>query len=177
MIKKINDYFVQIKSGYAKVNNLSTTIKRLSEMETNTGFAQAFSNDFISSEKQPFYALNHAASLFESRSNKMSNLSLEFFLVLTAKRQLNDALDLAGLKEGQNDCIIIIADKDKKELQKKLEEVKEMIEFKEKKFIPKKDKIMKAYNISEKELKTIFDKKNALELLVLEKMSLALLER
>ncbi|MBI4044760.1 MAG: hypothetical protein HY392_03565 [Candidatus Diapherotrites archaeon] len=177
---KINKSFVEIKKGYCNLTSVPATIKSLSEAAKKLGgFAQAVDASCVVSDKQVLAALLYAFGSFElllqaGGLGRLKSPGLEFLLALTATRQLKDAISICGLREGKSPCILVVCAPGRESLSALLIEGEKLVGFSEKKILaPDSEKIRGLFRISAAELGSMRGKKNALELLVLEKMALS----
>lgn len=175
MKHKINKNFVEIKRGYCNLTSVPATIKSLSEAAKKLGgFIQVVNASCVISDKQVLAALKYSFDSFESGSNRLKSPGLEFLLAVTATRQLEDAISKCELPEGKAPCVLVVFGQDKKTISILLVEAKKITGFSEKKIPgPSSKEICGLFKISPEEITSLSGKKNAVELLVLEKMALS----
>ena len=175
MKHKINKNFVEIKKGYSNLSSVPATIKSLSEAGKKLGgFIQIVSASCVVSEKQVLAALKYTYDSFEAGTNRLKSPELEFLLALTATRQLEGAISVCELPEGKSPCVLVVCAQDNKTVSSLLSQAKKITGFSEKKIqSPQSNEICKLFKISPAEINSLGVKKNALELLVLEKIALS----
>jgi tRNA threonylcarbamoyladenosine modification (KEOPS) complex Cgi121 subunit len=167
---KLNSLIVEVKKGSIIVVNPKTIIKKLTLKTKKKGFNLIILPlEFVFSIKTLKIALEQAINAFKKGSNKAKTLELEFLRRFFAQKQLNKVIKLIELKKGKNNVVLIFFGK-----KIELKEVLKELSFKEKNSIkPDFKKIMKAYNISENELKAFKgSKKSIIEKIVIERIAL-----
>lgn len=175
MKHKVNKNFVEIKKGYCNLSSVPATIKSLSEASKElNGFIQLINAACVVSDKQVLTALKYTFDSFDSGTNRLNSPELEFLLAITATRQLDEAVSVCELKEGKMPCVLVVSGANEKIVSTLLSEGKKITSFSEKKIlVPSVKKISEVFKISHAEIKSLKGEKNALDLLVLEKMALA----
>ena len=118
-------------------------------------------------------AIENTFSSFQSKSNFSKKPELELIIRLTGIKQLNKALQKAEF--GKENLVLIIDSKNKR----KIDSIKKELGFTEQKFELGKNKsyLVKFFNVTKKELKSLNDLKNPLEEIIIERCSFVSLER
>lgn len=179
---------IPIKSGKRRYSLLigritefySATIKKLALIQKR-GFAQIAPASKIAGVRHICAALEHAISAGENGSAFTKNLELEFLVRLFGEKQLNAALSKAEF--GDEDVALLIESGAGAKATKKIVEIKKALNFEEIKGIKasalgkNKKELMEFYKIGETELATLSDLDDALEELVIERISFVALER
>ncbi len=158
--------------GRITTDSYSATIKKLA-MAQRRGFAQIVPARLIAGKKHLAAALEAATSAMRFKSNFAKTLNLEFLIRLFGEKQLGRAIEKAGFKD--REPIVLIAEGGAE----KLAALKKEIGISETKyrFGDSKEGLMRAYGVSQEELGAVSDLKNALEALVIEKISFVAMER
>ncbi|MDO8537862.1 MAG: KEOPS complex subunit Cgi121 [archaeon] len=177
MLSKIDSKFLLIKTGSINTNNAETMLLNLSGKSNPTicliSLKPITSNEHI---KSAFY---HSLKAFENNSNTTKNIQLELLLFLTARKQLDKALDEMELN-GKDEIALIGFGANKKIIEKEFKILEKELNFKENKNLIQKNLkknfnyFKKFFSITEKEL-SIIQSKNKFEALqksVLERIAL-----
>ena len=193
MFSKIDSNFLIIKTGSINTNNAETILLKLLEKalpknegkpseklsgKTNPKICMISLKPIVSFE-QIESAFYHSLKAFETNSNTTKNIQLELLLFLTAKKQLDKALDEMQL-HGKDEIALLGFGANKNAIQKELKILEKEIKFKENKKLIQKN-LKKNYNyfkkffcITEKELFIIQTKNkfDGLQKAVLERIAL-----
>lgn len=183
-IRPLLGHFLLTSSGTADIIDAGATIKKLMVLPKSLSSGnekeiifQAFSIMPVISEFQIEAAVEQTFSAFEGKNNILSRPSLEFLLRLSGKRELNDALDACGLKNGKQGICIAIFAGTKEECFGLYEKAAEILCFKEdetlfeKNFKKNKSKIRELFEIPAGKFKGPEEKKLA-ESFAIEKTAL-----
>ncbi len=156
-------------TGRITTDSYNATIKKLT-FASSKGFVQIVPLKLASGTKHLKYALVKSLESFKNDSAVTKKPELEFILHFTAENQLNKALNKAKFS---NESLVLICEKNI------FNEIKKELNFEEQKieFGKNKNELMKFYSISERELKTFFDLKNALEELIIQRCVFASFEK
>ena len=175
---KLDSHVLGIKTGLININNEESTFKSLMALNSESNFCQIIPAHTATSFFQVFAALEQTNYAFETKTNFLKKKELEFLLRFYGTKQINKALKRAQLNKGKNNVLLICAQKNKKRLSTLFKIAQKNLDFKVQDFPIGKNKkeIMKLYNVSENELKTLKYQKNPLEKIVVEKNSLVVFE-
>ncbi|HLC79080.1 MAG TPA: KEOPS complex subunit Cgi121 [archaeon] len=171
---KIGDQFFAISCGKINNDSYSATIKKLTVAQRGN-FVQIVPQRFCAGKNHFLIALEHATSALQSNQAITKNLLLEFLVHFFGKRQLDQVFEDAKFEQGED--LIAITDAKEKEHKKILQNLGFEENKSEKMNLQgQKKELMQFYGIGKEELGTLSDKKNALEELVIEKISFVALQ-
>jgi len=170
--RKIGKQEFSLLKGRISKNSYEESIIKLS-FESQNGFVQIVPSRLIGGQNHLLSAIENTLSSFQSKSNFSKKPELELILRLTGIKQLNKALKKAEF--GKEDLVLIIGSKNKN----KINSIKKKLGFVEKKFELGKNKnyLIKFFNITKNELKSLADLKNPLEEIIIERCAFVSLER
>lgn len=180
MLKAIDgSFFSGIESGKANIKDAGLVIKKLSESAKNGVFLQVLNAKAICSGEQFLFAAKQAICAEREGTAFSGRMEMELLLRVTATRQINRAVEIAGIKNGAQDVAIAGISKDKKALEKAFAEMRKEIRFRPAPKILKESSranrafLVKAFGITGKELlalESLGDK--ALESAIIERIAL-----
>lgn len=175
--QKWKNHVIGLEIGRLTLNSPERLFKNLSEANASNSKAklQVISLSLILSEDHLIHSAIQALNAFECESNYSPNLGNELLLRATATRQVEEAIKLLELKEGENEVGIITIGNEK-EADGKMKEFfsnsKKDFSFKKSNFpklnSQKIEKILTAFHLktenklSEKELENLIIEKMAL---------------
>ena len=160
-------------TGKISIDSYSTTIKKLT-LAQQKGFVQIVPARLVAGKRHIAAALEHALFALGNGTAFSKNLELEFLIRLLGEKQLNTVLK--NVQFGNEEVAIVARMNGGKKPSGLMEEFN-FKEIKNFKFGKNKKRLMGFYKISEKALETLSDAENALEELVIEKISFVELER
>lgn len=178
MIETIGSYFAGTESGKANIKDSELVIKKLSEQAKKGVFAQILDAKALCSAEQCRFAAKQAIEALEEKNSFSNRLEIELLLRVTATRQIGNALEIAGIRNGTKKAVIIALSKDRKKLEETKKELEKEISLKKEKDCLEKDSkknrefLMRSFGIKEKELFALKDTKNPLENAIIEKIAL-----
>lgn len=178
MFKAVDSFFAGIELGKADIKDAESVIKKLSERAKTGVFLQLLDARCLCSEEQFFFAAKHAIDAVSEARGFSNRLEIELLLRLTATRQIGKALEIAGIKEGEQELAIVGISQDTKALQTAFLEIKRGLGFKQEDLlknsaVKNRAFLMKAFNVTEKELLALKDlKEKALESAIIERIAL-----
>ncbi|WGI17357.1 KEOPS complex subunit Cgi121 [Methanonatronarchaeum sp. AMET-Sl] len=158
---------VEVKAGRLYIEDLDVFLKSLNSCGGD-GAIQAVNADIIAGEKHLKHAAEKAIRSWHNEPISKS-LSMEMLLYIVGERQIDKAIEKAGVGEGKQKVGFVgIGDIDWESLKQKLDLNidNSLLEYKKEKI----NKIKEIYNISEEELRAIGSDK--IPLLVLERVTL-----
>ena len=160
--------------GEAIIENSEEVIKNILEiLAKNQCFGQILSSRAIVSERHLLQAIEQTESAFANGTSFAKRKEMELLLRISGKKQFPKAIEMLGIGKG-NQRIALIAVGENSE--KAIAEMKKFLKFKKKKLKPSFKSLQKLFEIPEKELGILKDRKKALENAVLEKIALIALE-
>ncbi|HDD36033.1 MAG: hypothetical protein J7K36_05915 [Archaeoglobaceae archaeon] len=138
---------MKITFGELEVKNVRDFFEKLGECK-----AVFINSEYVLDLETIKFAVKKALKSWKKGENIAKTLPIEILLYVAARRQINEALEI-GIKQGFNRVVVILLDN--------CLELLKSLGFVEKKFIPKPniEKILKFYNISERELEVVGIKK------------------
>lgn len=127
--------------------DVEKTIEKLKKFK----FAQVMDATCVCGEEHVIVAYEHAKRAFENGRNVCRDMTLEFLLYASGKRQIKDAIEFIGAKE-EGEYVFVFDGVDER---KAIEFVEEMgLEIDEKVIAPSVEKLKK-FGISEEEMETV----------------------
>lgn len=170
--KKIGKLEFSILKGRISKNSYEESIKKLS-LASQNGFVQLVPSRLIAGQNHLLNVIENTFSSFKNKSNFSKKPELELIIRLTGIKQLNKALEKAEF--GKEDLVLIINSKNKK----KIDSIKKELGFVEKDFKlgENKNYLMKFFNVTKEELKSLSDLKNPLEEIIIERCAFVSLKR
>lgn len=179
MLKTIDSHFAEIESGKANIKNTNLLIKKLSETAKKGVFLQVLRAEAICSPEQFWFAAKHSVSAQKEGTAFSPRMEIELLLRITTTRQINRAVEIAGVRDGAQEVVILGLALDKSALETEMKQLEKEIDFKNNKALleqsAKKNRaaLMKAFGITEGELQALKGKKGkALENAIIEKIAL-----
>ena len=176
--KKIGNSHFALLIGKITTDSCSATIKKLALAQQHR-FVQIIPARVVAGVRHLEAALEHATSALKNKTSFSKNLELEFLVRLFGEKQLEKALQNAKFEEGE-ELVLVAAEKSKTKSKKEIAKIINNLKFKEtKKFELGKNKkeLIDFYKISQEEIETLSDVENAIEGLVIERVSFVALER
>lgn len=173
MLKKVGKHSFAVLTGKITTDSYSTSIKKLALLNEKQ-CTQIIPARLCAGEVHVLAALEHTFSAIDEGTAFSRKPELEFLIRFFGNRQLKQCLEAAKFSEGE-ELVLVVGTSDEKKVMEVCGElgfVEQEIDF------PKnKETLMKFYNITQQELDTLSDLENALEELVIEKISFVALER
>jgi len=175
---KLNSHICGIKTGIINIHSEESFIKSLLEQNYRHNFCQVVPLNKVCSRFQVFVALESAIEAIKNKSAFSKKLELEFLIRFFGTKQISKTFKYAKLKKGNNNVLLICAQKNQKALLKLFKKIENVSEFKEKKIVigSNKKELSDFYGISKKELKTLKYLNNPLEAAIIEKNALVVFE-
>lgn len=134
----------------AKINSVGETLNQIDEIKRDGEIIQLLNADSIAGKNHIIHGVNQAFLAFERDENLANDISVEIALRCSAQRQISKAFKILGLKEGEmNLCAILINCQDHDD------DLSSVFTADDDVLIPDEEKLMKIYNIDEKELRNI----------------------
>ncbi len=140
---------------------------------------QFFDADLIATQQHLYFAVLNALQAFKDKMNLSKSPAMETMLYASAQRQIQKAIERTGIKPKSANMALVIIGDDPKQIENALEAVSESVGCKPDETVleltkPKCTKIMKAFEISMEEMKTVDDgdEKKAITDLIIERMAL-----
>lgn len=159
-------------TGQISNDSYSATIKKLTLIQREF-FIQLLPLALVAGKLHVEAALEQGFSSIENRTSFSNSPSLEFLLRFFAQRQISRALEKSVF--AKEPLLLVCEKKSAAKIRKAMRE----LDFQEKK-MPlhgNEKQIREAFDISETEIAALGEKKNSLELLVVEKIALLNLEK
>ncbi len=180
-----NPEFISLKSGIACIEDIDKTIKTIMSVASGKkAFAQLCSLKPICSARQAEIAFEHAHSAIAGKTAFAKSLEIEFLLRLAGTKKIDAALKILGLRNGEQEALLIICAEDKKTVNETEKEIKKSIKFGENAELLNTNLkrnfkyIQKTYGITDNELYALSNmrKEDALQQAVIEMVALVALE-
>ncbi|PTD93895.1 hypothetical protein C9439_05240 [archaeon SCG-AAA382B04] len=156
--------------GEIRVEDVDSYMNKLKEINGATQLVQA---DVVAGEKHLKFAIKKAKQSF--KENPIANsLEMEILLYTIGTRQINKAIEKAGIRKGKNNVALIYSKKiDPNRLTKEigLERKDSVLELREEKF----DRIKEVFDITQEEITAVGEEK--IPKLVREKIALLKLQK
>ena len=130
---RIEEEGIWLAVGCYRAANLEK-IKReqlLSWLVSQHSGAQVARGEIVVSYFQAFHALYQAYLAFKRKINVSRSLALEILLRLSGTRQIDDALDFAGLRDGSRLLCLLALDTEEQRLRELEKQMMETFELKE----------------------------------------------
>ena len=163
MLRYIKDYgkYVEI-TGYRQIEFYKTEIflkANRKKAEKNVDI-QFFDAELIATQEHLYFAVLNALQAFKNKTNLSKSPAMETMLYASAQRQIQKAINRAGIKpQTQNMALIIVGD-DPKQIENALKAVTKSVGSEpDEKVLDltknKEDKIKEAFEITDQELRVL----------------------
>lgn len=193
MLKKVGKRHFAILFGKITNDSCSATIKKLALLNTefaswsrgqknagpgrqpaNRGFVQIVPTRLCAGEMHVLAALEHAISAIDKGTAFSHKPELEFLIRFFGNKQLTQCLEAAKFREGEELVLVVEASGGKNAVgvSRKLGFVEQEFDFSK-----NRAELMRFYGITRQELDTLSDLSNALEEVLVEKISFVALEK
>ncbi len=141
---------------------------------------QFFDADLVATWEHLYFAVLNALVAFKTKRNVSNSVAVELMLYASAKRQINKAIDLVGVKKGSGNVAAVVMGNHAKSVEAGAEAVAKCMGKKPDETVlelnPEKvERIKRMFDVSETELKTVMtedDVERALVDLVVERVAL-----
>ncbi|RLI20044.1 hypothetical protein DRO54_07135 [Candidatus Bathyarchaeota archaeon] len=168
-----------------KITNVENFIQNVRK-NVEDAIIQFFDAKFIAGWEHLYFAVLNALAAFENNFNISRNLAVEILLYAAAERQIRNAVELIGIKEGtRNVAIVVLAESEEKvvasldKLSAFIQAVEDesLLEIDDEKF----KALRRLFNVSDLELEAKLEKegleKEALKDLIIERVALLVTRR
>jgi KEOPS complex subunit Cgi121 len=128
--------------------------------KTQTADSQFFDADLIATQEHLYFAALNALQAFKGKTNISKSPAMETMLYASAQRQIQKAIERCGIKPQTTNMAIVIIGGDQKQIETLLKTVTKCIGMEPDENVlamttTKEEKIKKAFEITEEELKTV----------------------
>jgi tRNA threonylcarbamoyladenosine modification (KEOPS) complex Cgi121 subunit len=182
MLQYLKDYgkYVEITGYYDIEFDKIELFLKANRKETKKNVdLQFFDAQLIATQEHLYFAVLNALQAFKNKTNISKSPAMETLLYASAHRQIQKAINRAGIKpETQNMALVIVGD-DPKQIETTLEAVTKSVGCEPDERVldltkNKEAKIKKTFEITEEELKVLEngDQKKAIANLVIERIAL-----
>ena len=188
LIKYIDEFGLYLAiTAYknVKIENVEEFIQNIRK-ETGNVTVQFFDAKFVAGYEHLYFAVLNALTAFKNNLNISRNLAVEILLYAAAERQIRNAVELLGIKEGTGNIAVVILAENKEEIVKILNRLSKLVQASEDKSIleiddEKFEAIKRMFKISDLELEAKLERKGlekeALKDLVIERVALLVTRR
>ena len=188
MIKYIDEFglFLAITAyKNVKIKNVEEFIQNIRK-ETGNVTVQFFDARFVAGYEHLYFAVLNALTAFKNNLNISRNLAVEILLYAAAERQIRNAVELLGIKEGTGNIAVVILAENKDEIVNILNRLSKLVQASEDESIlevddKKFEAIKRMFKISDLELEAKLEgkglEKEALKDLVIERVALLVTRR
>lgn len=169
MFKRIEEFdkFVSI-IGFRNVEivNVDQFVEKIREA-TKPALVQIFDADCVAGFEHLFFATLNALRAFSQKNNISETVDMESLLYASGQRQIRKAIEMTGVKSGTSNVAVLILGDDRLKIQNGEKRVNGLIkgvrddQVLEVKSQEKIHKLMKLFNITELELRSLSDRKAA----------------
>jgi len=183
LLKYIEEHgkYVEI-TGFrnVKIEDAEEFLKAIREEKQQSTAVQFFNAELVATWQHLYFAVLNALTAFRNKRNISKNITMEVMLYASAQRQIRKAIALVGVKRDSANMAVVIVGETSDSVKATLHTVSKRIGAKPDETVLElsKDKIRsirRAFDISERELKTVMKKSDvqqALVNLVVERMAL-----
>lgn len=180
-----NSESISISSGIVCIEDINKTIKTITLIASErNAFAQLCSLKPVCSPQQVLIAFEHARSAISNGTAFAKSLEIEFLLRLAGTKKIEHALKILGLRNGEQEVLLVISAENEKALNETAKEIKKATKFEENEELLKTNlrrnfsEIKKIYGIGNSELEALSDlgKEKALESAAIERIAMVALE-
>lgn len=134
----------------ARIDSVSETLDLIDSIKKEGEIIQLLNADSIAGCNHIVHGVNQAFLAFGRGENLAKDISVEIVLRCSAQRQISKAFKILGLKEGEmNLCAVLVNCDDY------TDELSSIFIFDNDVLLPDDEKLMKIYEISDKEVKNI----------------------
>ena len=188
MIKYIDEFgYCLAITAYknVKIKNVEEFIQNIRK-ETGNVTVQFFDARFVAGYEHLYFAVLNALTAFKNNLNISRNLAVEILLYAAAERQIRNAVELLGIKEGTGNIAVVILAENKDEIVNILNRLSKLVQASEDESIleiddEKFEAIKRMFKISDLELEAKLERKGlekeALKDLVIERVALLVTRR
>lgn len=170
MLKYIeeNGKYVQITGfGGVKIKNTDEFLKIIHKEKQLNVEIQFFDAQFVATWQHLYFAVLGAVIAFKNRENIAKNLEMETMLYASAQHQIQKAIEFMGIKDDSSNIAVVVIGERLEDLKTALSIISSLLHAQPDETVLELSKgkmkiIQKAFEISDRELKTIM-KKNGLE--------------
>ncbi len=107
--------------GCKKISNIEKCLEIAKKFSNERGITiQLMDADTVYGKEHLISAVEHASRAFEEGRNSSSSLSMEILLYASGKKQIKDAIQFSGIKEGKSAIAVIVGKKISKDVVKEL---------------------------------------------------------
>lgn len=107
--------------GCKKISNVEKCLEIAKKFSNERGITiQLMDADTVYGKEHLISAVEHASRAFEEGRNSSSSLSMEILLYASGKKQITDAIQFSGIKEGKSAIAVIVGKKISKDVVKEL---------------------------------------------------------
>jgi tRNA threonylcarbamoyladenosine modification (KEOPS) complex Cgi121 subunit len=141
---------------------------------------QFFDAELIATQEHLYFAVLNTLEAFKKKTNVSKSQAMETMLYASAQRQIQKAIDRCGIKPQTTKMAVILIGEDPGEIELALKEITKTVSAEPDISVlemtkDKEEKIIKAFEITEEELKTVMKvncRENAIVDLVIERIAL-----
>jgi len=145
---------VEILGFKGTIESIPKTLDKIDNIRNtccDVGIIQLMNADAIAGADHLKQGIIHAMNAFDRKENLANDLGIEILLRTSAQRQISKAFKILGLKEGQMNIAVVMIDCP----DYFIDELSNMFTRDDSVLEAEESKLMKIYEIPEKELKTI----------------------
>ncbi|MCD6411775.1 MAG: hypothetical protein J7L20_05060 [Thermoplasmata archaeon] len=167
---------IEVIGAKGKIESVDAVLKELEKLSKENGvILQALNADLICGKEHVISAALHAVRAFREKRNKANTLSIEILLYASGERQIGEAIEKMGIKEGETRIAIAavhsIPEATGKIDHKKLEKFIKKLGLKRDDAVLEWDEEkLKKFGITEEEMRTVSEDKR--KDLVLERVAM-----
>lgn len=168
-------------TGYRNIipNKVEAFLKSYRKQNTKDAEIQFFEADLIASEQHLYFAILNALQAFKNRTNISKSIAMETMLYASTQHQIQKAIDFIGITPKTKNLAVIIIAEQIDQIEKLLQELSTCVGSKVDQTTlritnEKKERIVKAFKIDNKEIETLTESKlkDAIENLIIERVAL-----
>ncbi len=149
-----NSENIEILGFKGSIESIPKTLEEIDNIKNSccdVGIIQLMNADAIAGEEHLMQGTIHAMNAFERDENLANDLGIEILLRTSAQRQISKAFNILGLKEGEMNIAVVMIDCP----DYFIDELSTIFTRDDSVLEADQSKLMKTYDISQKELKTI----------------------
>ena len=174
MLRHVEEYakYVEI-TGFrnVKIEDAEEFLRAICKEKQQNTVVQFFNAELVATWEHLYFAVLNALTAFRNKSNISRNVAMEIILYASAQRQIRKAIALVGVKRDSANIAIVTIGENPDSVKTTLHTVSKRIGAKPDETVLELSKgkvrsIRRAFDISEKELKTVMKKGDAQQALV-----------
>jgi len=188
LIKKIEEFNLYLAATAYKNVKIKNVEKFIEDARKKVGKVnlQFFNANLVAGWEHLYFAVLNALTAFKNKLNISNSLAVEVLLYASAQRQIRNAVELFGIKEGTTEIAIVAFAEDKEKLVKAFENLSKLIQAEEDESLleindRKFEIIKKFFGVSDLEIEAKLERegmeKEALKDLIIERVALLVTRR